>query len=398
MPTVSVSVHDADAAPTSMAWGAAPETLFQAASISKPVTALATLRLAADGAFDLDDEVNELLHNWKLPDGDGVTIGRILSHSAGLSVHGFDGYQTDADIPSVVQILDGEPPANNEPVRVARPPGEAYQYSGGGYTLLQLALEDVTGEPFASLMRRVVLDPLAMRSSTYEQPLPPALRSVGATGHDLDGKPLPGRWRVHPEQAAAGLWTNPSELVRVAAEMIRPGSVLTDSIRDAMLTPYSAPYFGLGWWLEPPWFQHGGSNAGFRCLVFGSVRHGQAAAVMTNGDGGFTLCSEIMAGVAEVVGWPDFLRERDAITLGHAALDAVVGDYELEPDAVLSIRPTHDGLISSGPGFAERELFASSPTTFFRTDLDAEIHLTEDGLSIDFDGISVTAKRRTQRP
>lgn len=395
LPAVSVAVLEPGGDVIAQAWGATPGTLFQAASISKPVTAMATMRLASDGFVDLDADVNAALRNWRLPDGEGVTPRRILSHTAGLSVHGFPGYARSDDVPSLVQILDGAPPANTEAVRVFRPPGEGYQYSGGGYTLLQLLIEDVTGEPFADLMRRVVLDPLGMPASTYEQPLPAEKHSSAATGHDIEGKPLDGGWVVHPEQAAAGLWTNPAELVRVAGEMIRPGAVLDDAARDAMLTPQTDD-FGIGLQLEGDWFQHGGSNAGFQCLLYGSVPHRCAAVVMTNGDAGGLLCADVIATVAEIFGWPGFLREREVVQLDAATLDAISGEYDLGgDDAVISIRRDGNVLVSSAPGLPERELFAVSPTDFFRLDLRAEVHIEDGTMTVAVGSVEMTARRRS---
>lgn len=314
VPAVSLAVWDRGAT-LSRAWGTGRETLFQAASISKAVTAIGVIRLSGEGTFDLDREVNEVLRSWRLPRGEGVTARRILSHAAGLSLSGFPGIRSDAAIPSTVQILDGVPPSNTEPVRVIRTPGESYLYSGGGFVLLQLLLEDLTGESFAGLMRRLVLDPLGMRSSTFEQPLPAGLHSFAASGHDESGVEIAGRWLVYPE-AAGGLWTNPSELALAVGEMLQPSRILTDQQRDAMLTPQVVDHHGLGWALEGEWFQHGGSNAGFHCLAYGSVTHRCGAAVMTNGENGWPLCTEVMAGVAEVFGWKDYLKEGIEDALG----------------------------------------------------------------------------------
>lgn len=284
VPAVTVAVIDGEPL-VSKAWGTNTETLFQAASISKALTSMGVIRLAADGILDLDDEVNGLLRSWHLPQGEGVTVRRILSHSAGLSLSGFPGVGIDDDISGLVPILEGGPPSNTEPVRVIRTPGESYLYSGGGFVVLELLLEDVTGEPFAELMRRVLLEPLSMKSSTFDQPLPRNLHSSAVSGHDESGTEIPGRWLVYP-QAAGGLWTNPSELLLSVAEMLQPSLVLNDQQRDAMLTPQVVDHHGLGWALDGSWFQHGGSNAGFHSFVYGSVTHQRAAAVMTNGENG----------------------------------------------------------------------------------------------------------------
>jgi CubicO group peptidase (beta-lactamase class C family) len=307
VPAVSLAVLTGTGRVLSRAWGAPPQTLFQAASISKPVTAMAVMRLAGEGVVDLGREVNELLRSWRLPDGEGVTVRRILAHTAGLGVEGYPGYERGGDVPTAQQMLDGIPPSNTAAVRVVRTPGEAYQYSGGAFILLQVLLEDVSGEPFAKLMRTTVLNPLGMRTSTYESPLPLELRSSAAVGHDESGSPIPGGWFLYP-QAGGGLWSTATELLLAVGEVVRPGLVLTTAQRDAMLTPQVVDHHGLGWALDGRWFQHGGSNWGYHCLAYGSVEHRRGAVVMTNGANGWPLCVDLLATVARVFDWPDRAR------------------------------------------------------------------------------------------
>lgn len=308
VPAVSVAVLDDAGSVSAKSWGTTPESLFQAASISKAITAMAVVRLAGDGVFDLDEEVNALLRSWNLPNGDGVTVRRILAHSAGLGVEGYPGYDPGGATPTAAQMLDGLPPSNTGAVRVVRAPGESYQYSGGAFILLQLLLEDVTGQRFAELMRTTLLDPLGMAMSTYESPLPMALHPRAAVGHDESGAPIFGGWLVYP-QAGGGLWSTPSELLLAVHEMLRPGRVLTKPQRDEMLTPQVVDHHGLGWAIEGDWFQHGGSNWGFHSLAYGSVSYECGAVVMTNGAGGWPLCTDILATVAAALSWPDFLAD-----------------------------------------------------------------------------------------
>src|SRR5262245_2270193 len=198
-----------------------PATLFQAGSISKPVTAFGALVLVQRGKLDLDADVNLKLKTWKVPASDvargkKVTLRRLLSHSAGLTVHGFPGYAVGEPVPSVVQILDGAKPANTDPIRVDLEPGTKFRYSGGGYTVAQQLILDVTGKPFPQTMRDLVLGPLGMSQSTYEQPLPRDKAELTPTGHGGDRVRIDGRWHIYPEMAAAGLWTTPSDLARFA--------------------------------------------------------------------------------------------------------------------------------------------------------------------------------------
>ena len=201
-----------------------PETLFQAASISKPVAALAALRLVQSGKLDLDADVNRYLQSWKVPDNEftaknKVTLRELLTHTAGMTVHGFAGYASGAPGPTLLQVLNGEKPANSPAIRVDTTPGTKWAYSGGGYVIVQQMLADVTGRPFPKLMREMVLGPIGMTRSTYEQPLPAARLAEAATPYRQDGTPVPGGPHTYPEMAPAGLWTTPSDLARYAMEV-----------------------------------------------------------------------------------------------------------------------------------------------------------------------------------
>ncbi len=201
-----------------------PSTQFEAQSISKAVAATATLVLVNSGRLSLDESPNSYLKSWKLPYNEyqareKVTLRRILSHSSGLNVGGFSGYRTGDALPTLLQILNGEKPANNPPIRVDFTPGSISRYSGGGAELMQQLLMDVTGQPFTELMKRLVLAPSGMTLSAYEQPLPESRWSEAASGHDGEGAVIKGKWPIQPEMAAGGLWTTPTELAGWALEL-----------------------------------------------------------------------------------------------------------------------------------------------------------------------------------
>jgi CubicO group peptidase (beta-lactamase class C family) len=293
-------------------------TLFQAASISKPVTAMAALRLVQEGRFSLDDDVNALLKSWKVPSSEFTAAGPVtprslFSHSSGADDgFGFPGYDPSAPRPTVVQILNGEAPSNVGPVVFARPPYRAMKYSGGGLTIMQLALTDLTGVAFADLLRQEVLGPLGMESSTYEQPLPDAIAPRAARAHNGAGLSKGAPWHVYPELAAAGLWTTPSDLARFVMEVQRAyrgpaGAVLTQPSAREMIAPVGVGPYAVGLSIEKRgegwYFSHGGSNWGFRALVVGHVRNGYGLAVMTNGDNGSSVTAELAARVAAAYRW-----------------------------------------------------------------------------------------------
>jgi len=295
-----------------------PRTLFQAASISKPVAAAGALRLAQDGLLQLDEDVNQQLVMWKVPENEftrskKVTLRGILTHSAGLTVHGFPGYAAGGQVPGLLQVLDGIEPANSAPIRVDTEPGMKSRYSGGGFCVLQQLIIDLTGKPFAQFMRDTVLARLGMRDSAYEQPLPPGLQERAAAGHRADGTVIEGKFHIYPEMAAAGLWTTPSDLASFAIELqeARAGishRLLSQETATDMLTPrFDGRGLGIRVLGEgrSARFEHGGSNAGFRCQMVAMMETGDGAVVMTNSDAGAVLAAEIIRSIAKEYRWPE---------------------------------------------------------------------------------------------
>lgn len=324
-----------------------PETLFQAGSISKPIAAIGALKLVEQGKLALDKNINDILKSWKLPENEftreqKVTLRRILSHSAGLTVHGFGGYAKGDLLPNVAQILDGVRPANSEAVRVDTVPGTILRYSGGGITIMQLMMMEVTGKSFPQLMRALVLGPIGMSHSTYEQPLPRQLWRDAAVPYDAKGEPIRGGFHIYPTMAAGGLWTTPSDLARAAMEVRREYAgtshkVLSRSMAREMLT-HQKDRWGLGFELEQlggtPRFGHFGVNAGFIATLQAYRDMEQGIAIMTNGQQGEQLITEILRAVAREYGWADFHpAEHTLVKIDPATLSPFIGSYELpNPD------------------------------------------------------------------
>ena len=295
------------------------ETLFQAASISKPVAAMAVLHLAQKGIFSLDADVNSLLSNWKFPSspiaaGGPVTARQLLGHTGGINVSGFPGYAAGKPVPTLVQILDGVGPANPPAIRIATPPGTKFDYSGGGYTIMQQLLLDVCGMPFPRLLNDIVMAPLNMTHSTFQQPLPVDLESSTAMPHDLNGNPVPGGGHTYPEMAAAGLWSTPSDLARFVIEIQRSlhgksNHVLSPEMTRQMVSP-GLGNWGLGFRIggspSAPQFIHQGFNHGFESILFAYGREGEGAVVMTNAENGSVLAADILGSIASEYHWPDY--------------------------------------------------------------------------------------------
>lgn len=325
VPAVSVAVIDnfkiawAKAYGVTEAGGTTPVTThtpFQAGSISKTVAATGALWLVEHGKLSLDEDVNQKLVTWKVPENEytkeqKVTLRRLQSHSAGLTVHGFPGYAVGDPVPTLVQIFNGEKPANTAPIRVDFVPGTKFRYSGGGVTIEQQLIMDVTGKQFPQFMRETVLDKIGMTDSSYEQPLPAERAALAASGALADGKVVPGRWHIYPEMAAAGLWTTPTGLAKFGIEIAlskrgKANHVLSEAMTRQMLTPQIEQVglaFFLGQGNNPEAFGHGGDDAGFQANLIMFADSGKGVAVMTNSDSGLALANHLVQSIAKEYGW-----------------------------------------------------------------------------------------------
>lgn len=369
-------------------------TLFQAASISKPVAALAALQLVGEGRVDLDADVNTYLKRWRVPANEWtaevpVTLRGLLTHRAGLSVSGFPGYGPDAAVPDATGVLDGR--GNTDPVRVVMKPGERWRYSGGGYTVMQQLVADVRGEPFAVVLRKHVLDPIGMIRSTYEQPIPDGRRDDIAKGYRPDGESVIGGWHTYPEQAAAGLWTTPSELALYAREVQRAwrgesARVLTEALAREMLTP-DEDSWGLGPGISEDGerFRHGGSNQGFRSTFTAYIDGDDGVFVMTNSDSGSDLAREVAITVADAYGWSG-PRPRELVPVDLAAevRGRYVGTYVVPERGIeFEVALGDRGLALSWPGDGA-VLWALNDSTFFDVEDGREVRFStdEDGIAL----------------
>ncbi|NIK58153.1 serine hydrolase domain-containing protein [Kribbella shirazensis] len=388
-----------------------PETLFQAASISKPIAVLAMLRLVDRGLLDLDEDVNRKLRSWQVPPTGrwqpAVTLRQLASHSAGLTVSGFPGYPRDAVLPTTVQILDGVRPATNIGVRVDLVPGIQFRYSGGGTTVIQQLLEDVTRTPFRELMQELVLQPLGMSDSDYAQPLPAELHGRAARGHDDAGRPLAGMWDVYPQLAAAGLWTTPTDLAKFAIGVqhaYADGGLLSVELAREMLTPQIAAtsrigglnHLGLGLFLDESGvrYGHSGGNAGFCCHLLAYRDTRQGAVVMTNGDSGMWVVLRAFAAVASTYGWKGYPQELEQPDLPvDATLNELAGRYRLAGGPPFVVRPRGRGLEARFGGQAPLVFQALSATRFAAAGVDAQLEVRDGGLVLQQAGTQVECVR-----
>lgn len=295
---------------------ATTETLFQAASISKSLNAVGVLKLVQDKKLRLDDDINHYLTSWKFPydeksKGKKINVANLLSHSAGLTVHGFPGYEKGDKLPTVQEILNGKKPANTDAVRSQFEPGLKTQYSGGGTTISQLIVMDITKIPYTQYMWNNVLKPMGMLNSTYAQPPIDKKPNQLATGYRENKEEIKGKYHIYPEQGAAGLWTNPTDLAHYIIETQlslagKSNKVLSQEITKLRLSPYLDKSAALGVFITQRGsiksFGHGGANEGFRCQYYGSLEGGNGVVVMVNSDNGEIL-QELINSVALVYGW-----------------------------------------------------------------------------------------------
>lgn len=374
------------------------DTLFQACSISKAVTAVAILRLVQAGSLDLDTDVNRFLTTWKIPANETwqpiVTLRQLLSHSAGINVPWFYGYHRDQDIPSLVQILTGEKPANTPGVRVTLLPGTRFRYSGGGYCVLQQLLCDVCQQPFPELMHNLVLDPLEMVHSTFEQPLPQKYWNNTSSGHRANGKPLAGSWHTMPEMAAAGLWTTAADLARFSIDLQlalarQADHLLSPEMTRILVSPEiqhdMSGFMGLGVWLERSGpttrFGHPGDNEGFACHWTALREGGRGAVIMTNSDNGGRLIADVLHDIAQAYGWPE-IEDLPPGPRIRTAMVQYVGTYRFSSGTTCKIMLIDDSLylqmLQQPPAF----LIPASETIYLFKPLEAEVIFLTDGEGI----------------
>ena len=327
VPAVSISVIKDFTIHWSRAFGIADaatgrpvttETLFQAASISKPVMAVAAAVLADRGQLDLDADVGQSLHSWELPrlvesGSQPITPRMLLSHTSGLDdALGFPGYAPTEATPDALAILMGQPPAKTPAIVARQAPMTKSRYSGGGSVVMQVLLTDVTGKTFPDLMQSLVLKPLGMKNSVYQQPLSAKLRADTALAHDSKGTRFNVPWKVYPALAAAGLWSTPSDLALLVSSLQKTGAgqdikPFTKASAKELLSPVGIGSFSAGFNVfrqgEGWYFAHMGVNQGYRSFLIGHLAKGYGLVVMTNGDGGLPLIERICRRIQKAYAW-----------------------------------------------------------------------------------------------
>jgi CubicO group peptidase (beta-lactamase class C family) len=368
------------------------KTLFQAASISKSLNSVGVLRLAQEKKLDLYADINQYLTSWKFP-YDSVSKNKkistisLLSHTAGLNVHGFAGYARGDSIPTLLQILNGTPPANSEAIRSMLVPGLRSEYSGGGITISQLIVMDITHKAYAEYMYENVLKPLGMTGSSYEQPNKsnPVLL---ATGYRMNGDEISGKYHIYPEEAAAGLWTNPTDLAKYIIETQlawqgKSDKLLNQQMTKIRLTPYQNKSAALGVFIDSTgsgnYFQHGGANEGFRCQYYGSLSGGDGLVVMVNSDNN-AIIQEIVNSISKVYHMEGLFRSksRKIVSVDSSLLQTYTGKYDFAPNVFLAVTREGGQLFVQLTGQPKFQIYPQSQNKFFLTVVDAEVEFVKD--------------------
>jgi CubicO group peptidase (beta-lactamase class C family) len=363
-------------------------TCFEPGSISKSVNALGVLRQAQEGKLNLDTDINQYLHSWKFPydsisAGRKITTAQLLSHTAGLGVHGFPGYFTGDSLPDIWSILDGKRPANTEAVRSIALPGMAFSYSGGGTMIAELMLMDLTGLPYDRYMKEQVLQPLGMTNSFFAQPPPKKMQHLLATGYNSEGKPMKGKYPILVEQAAGGLWTTATDLAKYVIEMQlslqgKSNKVLSVEMTKRMLRPYIDSAIGLGVFIEnrngTRYFSHSAANQGFRGIYYGSFEDGNGVVVLINSDNE-GLLNEVVNSVARVYNWRGMASAKDpvvkkVVTLPVDILRQYEGTYMQGTTVIKVIMKDHELWYCAGD--KTWKMHFSTSTQFFNLESESE--------------------------
>lgn len=329
-------------------------SLFQAGSLAKPATVLAALRMQQQGLVDFDADIATYLSSWHLPAGrqtgaNPVTLRNLFAHTAGITPGGYDGYAQGQPMPTDRQTVMAEAPANARKVEVLEAPGTSLRYSGGGYTVAEIALQDRLQQPFERIMRTWLIVPVGMKQADFTQPPPASSQGRTAHGHLADGSAVPGGWHNHPEQAAAGLWATAGDMAALLIEL-RKGwqgrsAVFTrDSIRELLADPIDGHAYGFRLIGEGDqvFITHYGGTVGYRAGMTLNLDSGNGAVYLSNSDNGSDLGLEFFGAVSAAYDWPMFRQAQvERATQPAEVLESLAGRYGFEDGPVISV--VHEG-------------------------------------------------------
>lgn len=322
------------------------QTLFQVSTIGMSLTAYGALRLVDQNKVTLDEGINSYLKSWKLPDSEftkekKVNIKNLLSHSAGMNVHDFSGYNADAPVPTLIEILNGTAPANSDPIIVDKALDESLWISAGGYTVIQQMMMDVEGKRFPELMNELVLQPLEMNNSRFNQSLSTEQLKIAATGYLRDGSMVKGKRHIYPELASNGLWATAEDLAKFVINMQQfpkddSNKGLSKDMKELMLTPSAKNrygQYGLGFSIynkkDDIYFEHHGWSTGFYSRMAAHRDKGYGVVVLTNTPKP-AFVFEVFRSVALAYEWDNYFPVHKKVKIEQALSDQITGRYEAD--------------------------------------------------------------------
>jgi CubicO group peptidase (beta-lactamase class C family) len=372
-----------------------PETLFEPGSISKSLNAVGILKLAQDKELDLNTDINTYLRSWKFPydslsKGKKITLTHILSHHAGLSVHGFPGHDIYGPIPTVYDILDGKNGSFTPPVRSMFEPGLRFQYSGGGTTISQVILSDITAQPYEVWMYENVLKPFGMVHSTYAQPPSKEVQKSCSSGYMMDGTRVTSKFHAYPEQGAAGLWMTPSDLCNYIIDMQlaykgERSKVLSQDMIKLHLTPtFPDGSAALGTFVEEhdgaKFFTHNAGNDGFCGLFYAGLDDGFGVVIFANSNE-FKIISEVLNSINKAYKWHKFYqapKPRTSISMSNDVLKSYEGIYVFEDIWAAIGKKDKDKNYHFYSTGQYVKMYFSTPTHFYNEEFSSEKEFIKD--------------------
>ena len=416
VPAFSVAVIHGGKLDWSASWGrlkgdgaqAACDSLFQTGSLSKPATVLAALRMQREGVIDLDENIETYLTSWHVPSGrqtsdNPVTLRNLFAHTAGITPGGYEGYEQGQPIPTDQQTVQAETPGNGRKVEVLDAPGTSLRYSGGGYTVAEIALQDRLQQPFERIMREWLIRPAGMKQADFTQPLPASSHAHTAVGHLADGSAVPGGWHNHPEQAAAGLWATASDmallLIEVRKGWLGQSKVFTQaSIRELLAKPFDGHAYGFrligeG---EQLFITHYGGTVGYRAGMTLNLHTGDGAVYLSNSDNGADLGIEFLGAVSNTYHWPMFRQEQVKRSTQPAdVLKSLIGRYRFPGGSIVVVAYEQDALtlvFPNGDRYAMTPI-VGAPREFIHPDTAVRASFDGDGADAVIHLYGETARR-----
>lgn len=324
------------------------QTAFSTASIAKPITALLCHILEEKGFINLDDPIDNYLKRWHLPkspyaENNNPTWKQFLNHTAGTSQHGFADFYEGDEIPTIKQSLLGQIPRYDKPIEFLFTPGTSWQYSGGGYVIIQMALEDKMNKSIAQLAQEHIFLPLDLKNTTMIQPSEKGFLTNVALVHDKENKVIKTGLPITPQVGPSGLWSTPSDLAKLTIEIQnalrkKNNKVISHSIANK-ITEVTALKNAVGGWAYGPqrsfgynnydWIRCGGSNTGVGGEIFATMTDGNGWIYMANGEkpNRFPVFNQVQTKLLALTDWKKTLPSEDIQEIPLETREKLIGNY-----------------------------------------------------------------------